>query len=529
MSMNGEAKRKPRALVVVQCFPPLLKNSGGVSKRYLTLCRALIDDLGWQVTLLTPVSITSSKEADVHRWLGSGQLQHLPARGCRITSSNDGVAVFLDLMSAVNAGKILNELCIRRDYDCMFVDDIPFRIELLLLARGMGVPAVVSTHTDITHMASFKGPVAMAWYIHMLSTYFAAVHATVSHVFGSQIAKAYRIPVGGIWPPILWSPVFKSDPSQWKGKAAEQRSLWLQKLSDQGCKPKVIMLSVGRWSAEKRIHLLVDALPEDCALVIVGDGTSEYANKLAALKGNVLPLRKMVDANDLRVAYTACDLLLSASNFETLGNTVIEALCSGTPVAVQPAQGHLEFVKDQINSWFVDFDNTKEAKATLQRIVASGLDEKSLEGVLPELKSTGDKLRNADFGKDFDKALVQPALEIGRSYWGSNVASNVLEVFKRSCCLIPCIFLWFLLRVFTRISFVCLSDPEVEVLGPLGSASDDKRAPSVLAFPCLRPFQSYFAKAPSPDKASPVRADSDGTDYASHFEAARKSWWQKRL
>ena len=62
-------------------------------------------------------------------------------------------------------------------------------------------------------------------------------------------------------------------------------------------------------------------------------------------------------------AYAASDLFVSASNFETLGNTVIEAglrvlcvvlahlrvqllgleaLCSGTPCALQPAQGHLE-------------------------------------------------------------------------------------------------------------------------------------------------------------------------------------------
>ena len=30
-----------RALLVVQAFPPLLKNAGGVAKRYLTLCSPL--------------------------------------------------------------------------------------------------------------------------------------------------------------------------------------------------------------------------------------------------------------------------------------------------------------------------------------------------------------------------------------------------------------------------------------------------------------------------------------------------------
>jgi hypothetical protein len=44
--------RTKRILLVVQAFPPLLKNAGGVAKRYLTLCRAMIDGLGWTVTIM---------------------------------------------------------------------------------------------------------------------------------------------------------------------------------------------------------------------------------------------------------------------------------------------------------------------------------------------------------------------------------------------------------------------------------------------------------------------------------------------
>ena len=39
--------------------------AGGVAKDYLALCRALIDGLGWEVTLLTPVNIKDSGEEDV--------------------------------------------------------------------------------------------------------------------------------------------------------------------------------------------------------------------------------------------------------------------------------------------------------------------------------------------------------------------------------------------------------------------------------------------------------------------------------
>ena len=42
-----------------------LCQAGGVAKDYLALCRALIDGLGWEVTLFSPVNIRESGEEDV--------------------------------------------------------------------------------------------------------------------------------------------------------------------------------------------------------------------------------------------------------------------------------------------------------------------------------------------------------------------------------------------------------------------------------------------------------------------------------
>ena len=83
-------------LLCVQAFPPLLKAAGGVAKRYLTVARALIEELGYHVTILTPVNIAESNEPEVNRWLEDGTLTWVPARGVRVTS-RDGPAVFLDI------------------------------------------------------------------------------------------------------------------------------------------------------------------------------------------------------------------------------------------------------------------------------------------------------------------------------------------------------------------------------------------------------------------------------------------------
>merc|ERR1719460_1613483 len=116
-----------------------------------------------------------------------------------IESATDGVAVFLDLFSFINSGFLLNEFGVKGGYDCVFMDDVPWRLQLLLLARVYGVPVVVSSHTDVTHMKSYKGVVKLVWSIHMLSTRLAAVHATVSNVFGKQMTAKYGVPLGGVW------------------------------------------------------------------------------------------------------------------------------------------------------------------------------------------------------------------------------------------------------------------------------------------------------------------------------------------
>jgi glycosyltransferase involved in cell wall biosynthesis len=435
-------------------------------------------------------------------------------------------------MSFVNMSLLVKELCFNDPYDVVFTDDTPWRIELLLLARSVGVPSIVSTHTDITHMRSFKGPVKVAWYVHMLSAYLAAVHATVSRMFGSQLTRMYRVPVQAVWPPILWSADFQSEPSAWAEEAKAQRALWLAKFQEQGFTPKCIMLSAGRWSAEKRIHLLIEAVPKDCGLVIVGDGTSEYADKVAMSgpatgQPHILPFRKMLNGPELRKAYAACDLFLSASNFETLGNTIIEAMCSGVPCGVQPAQGHLEFVKDQVNSWFVNYDDAEDARATLTRIAQSGLDDDSLRKNLPELHDMGVRFRTGNFAKDFNEVVIAPALRVGKQ----QREGGFLEYTKRFCSILTCMLLWIVLRVFTRLGFVTLRDPEFEVLGPLGGAEDDKKAPTVMTYPCLRPFFGVKANGNHAKSKQSSKTDdaNDGTDWSSHFEAARKPWWNKRL
>jgi len=110
-----------------------------------------------------------------------------------------------------------------------------------------------------------------------------------------------------------------------------------------------LLLYVGRLSLEKGIELLLDALmlPEmdNVYLAIIGDGPT--AADLASFHGEghrVFCQPGFLPHRELAKLYAACDIHVSASVFETLGNTVLEAYASGTPVVVPYAQGFKDTV-----------------------------------------------------------------------------------------------------------------------------------------------------------------------------------------
>ena len=230
--------------------------------------------------------------------------------------------------------------------------------------------------------------------------------------------------------------------------------------------------------------------------------------------------------------------------FETLGNTLIEAWCSGTPCAVQPAQGHLEFVQDGVNSWFVYYDKPEEAKATLTRIVAGGLDADALAQRLPKLVSTGERFRTSDFAREFEAAVIRPALEVRQRQRARGVLIDWtirLLAFAVWWCT------WWLLRVGNRTLYALSKEPTFEILGKLGGAVEVKgpkrarlsdavnKLRSVL--PLLRPKAAGATSASSgdevdsetPAKQPRRRATIQDTDYESHFEGVHGNPWIEKL
>ena len=98
---------------------------------------------------------------------------------------------------------------------------------------------------------------------------------------------------------------------------------------------------VGRISKEKRIETIFEAISslDNVYLALIGDGPT--ANQWAELhsKSNKLYCKpKFLSHEDLAEIYASSDLHVSASEFETLGNTVLEAQASNIAVVVPETQ-----------------------------------------------------------------------------------------------------------------------------------------------------------------------------------------------
>ncbi|HAO98599.1 MAG TPA: hypothetical protein DCQ83_00985 [Fibrobacteres bacterium] len=124
-------------------------------------------------------------------------------------------------------------------------------------------------------------------------------------------------------------------------------SYWRQfSIPDDG----LILLYVGRVSAEKNLGLLADAFLDalqrrsDLRLVIVGDGPYREALQERLTPCGRAHFTGVLNGNDLSRAFASADLFVFPSLTDTFGNSVVEALASGLPCLVSDEGGPREII-----------------------------------------------------------------------------------------------------------------------------------------------------------------------------------------
>lgn len=208
-------------------------------------------------------------------------------------------------------------------------------------AMENGVPLVTSFHTDIpTYLADygFGGLQRPAW------AFFRRLHEHARLTFAPSRATLAQLRANGFHPRLrLWSRGVDAALFSPARRCQSARRALAPDASQ-------VVLYVGRLAAEKRIGVLLDAwakvrarLGSSATLVLVGDGPEAAA--LRARAGAGVRFAGALAGEALAEAYASADVFVSPSDTETFGNTVLEALASGTPAVVADRGGVTEIVR----------------------------------------------------------------------------------------------------------------------------------------------------------------------------------------
>lgn len=133
------------------------------------------------------------------------------------------------------------------------------------------------------------------------------------------------------------------------------------------------LLFVGRFAANKGIHILMDAVrelnqrgyEEDFVFDLVGKGPlfDEYKAKYQATNVNFLGY---IDDQELRERYKSCDVLLLPTLYEGMPTVVLEAMSYGKPVIVTDVGATRELV-DSRNGYMIP---KNDAESLVEAIIS---------------------------------------------------------------------------------------------------------------------------------------------------------------
>ncbi|MGI6005391.1 MAG: glycosyltransferase family 4 protein [Christensenellales bacterium] len=190
------------------------------------------------------------------------------------------------------------------------------------------LPLIMSHHTDYCKYLTYFGLSPFEPFAEMyLKRFYSHSHRTLvpsTHTMQQLLEKEYANL--GIWSRGIdtgqFNAGFRSEPVR----------------SRLGISDKFAFLFVGRLSPEKGLHMLLHAageigrlFPGKAAFVITGDGPYAETIRQAGIDNVIMTSFKRGRA--LSEIYASCDCFAFPSGTETFGNTCLEAMASGLPIA----------------------------------------------------------------------------------------------------------------------------------------------------------------------------------------------------
>jgi glycosyltransferase involved in cell wall biosynthesis len=239
-----------------------------------------------------------------------------------------------------------------------------FRCYDLLHRAGVRVPSVFSFHTlygEFVKQYRLLKPLShLLWWFMREYHNRADVNLTVSSIMRDELSgRGFRRVE--LWPPAVDSTLFH--PAR---KNSEMRA----RLAN-GPAHKPLLLTVSRLAPEKNVGFLADVLDRfpDASLAVVGDGPqrSELEGRFAGKNAKFIGYLK---GAELAAAYASADAFVYASETETMGNVVLEAMACGCPVVAPRAGGIPSLVAHGETGMLYTPRNLHDAIAAIQPVLS---------------------------------------------------------------------------------------------------------------------------------------------------------------
>jgi len=150
-----------------------------------------------------------------------------------------------------------------------------------------------------------------------------------------------------------------------------------------GAGDKFAFLYAGRLSPEKGLHMLLHAIgeinrffPDRAMFIFTGDGP--YADNIRQAGYKNVIMTGFKRGRDLSEIYASCDCFAFPSGTETFGNTPLEAMASGLPVAGVASGGVTDFLTHNYNSLLSGDGDEKAFTSNLITIMENEMLRKEL-------------------------------------------------------------------------------------------------------------------------------------------------------
>jgi phosphatidylinositol alpha 1,6-mannosyltransferase len=213
-------------------------------------------------------------------------------------------------------------------------------------AEEFGIPLVSSYHTDFSRYTESYG---MPFARPSVTRYIARFHGRSRRVYTPSEPAKNDLAGMGVHNVEVWGrgvDVHQFRPDKW---SSELRLKF-------GLAASFVFLHVGRIAAEKNVHVVLEAFdlvrrqrPDLNATLVIAGAGPELTRLRNRAPAGVKFLGNLDRHGVLPTLYASADAFVYASETETLGLVVLEAMASGLPVIATPAGGVADNLRDEHN------------------------------------------------------------------------------------------------------------------------------------------------------------------------------------